>query len=214
MPHFVSRSFRKIRPSCASALLLIAASGASQAIAQDVTITETLNNIAGTTQSLNIPNFSAQSETLIDVTFTLMLGTKSVTIYDAQDPSQDLLNVNLSTNNGRSFFQAHNINDWSVPAGNLDVTYTENTSNSSNYGATAQFLFGTKGNLACRYIDVNFSTTSTGSSNGGGTSLGGGGSPSTTPEPSVKYLSFLAAGAMALLLFGRNLRQRISTRRD
>jgi hypothetical protein len=220
-PLFVSRPLLKIGVSCASAFLLFSAQVRAQTT---TTITETLQNIPGGGASLVVPNFSAQGETLIDVTFTLMLGNDPVTIFDTQNSGKDLINIIFTTSNHASPINGDSFASWKLSPGTLKLTYSEDTRNAADYGAAPQFLFGTHGNQGAEFLQVNYVCTCTGTggnggTNGGGSPIGGGGtnpnsggSPAT-PEPGVKYLSFVAAGAMALLLAGRNWRRRIFEKR-
>jgi hypothetical protein len=69
-------------------------------------------------------------------------------------------------------------------------------------GIAGLLLYSTPRNDAANFISVNY-TYDEGNPNNNN----GGGSPAT-PEPGVQYLSALAAGAMTLMLIGRNLRRR------
>ena len=213
MSLFVSRSFFQFGFSCVSALVLFG----TQAGAQTMTVTESLQNIDSTTPTLTLPNFNAAGETLIDVTFTLMLGNNPVTVFDAQNPSQNLINVSFLTSGHSS--SANNFSNWEISPGNLEITYTEDTGNASKYGGAAQFLFGTHDGLGNEWLKVNFECTGGGNNNTGGSPGGGNGSPSdggspATPEPGVPFLSLIAAGAMALLLIGRKARQRTDAKQS
>jgi hypothetical protein len=203
----VSRPFFKAGLSGVSALLLLALPAGAQ------TISETLQGVGGSSLPfITVPNFTANNETLVDVTFTLAFSGNPVTVYDAGVSGSWLLNVNLQEPGSTSLDPGTDFSDWLTP-GKLNISYTENVPNAPSYGSVASFLFGKNATQDQKYLEVNFVTTSNGgNNNGGGTPINGGGgddgNTGVTPEPNSKDLSLLAAGVMAALLAGRTVRQR------
>ena len=182
-----------IRPflSCASALFLFAAFAPVQAQSQSFTLTEPLQGLSGS-QSFSVPNFGSTFGTLTDVTFTMLIDNRKFTIFNANDPAEDCVNLTLSAPGGSTKVSGNDIAAWEGSQGNFDISYIKPAGKSvDSMGIAGLLLYCTPKGNAAQYIDCNYTYQF-----------------GAAPEPGVKFLSAIAASAMVLMLVGRGLRQR------
>jgi hypothetical protein len=179
--------------ACASMLLFLACPVTAHAQSQTYTVSDPLKSLGGG-PSFVLPNFNAGLGTLTDVTLTMFVDNKNFTIFDTNNPQLDCVSLDLVAKGSLSKINADALAAWDNASGNLDVTYTKPADRTvASMGVAGLLLYCTPINGVSDKIDINYTY-----------------SPQAVPEPGSKYLSALAAGAMALLLAGRNLRRRAS----
>jgi hypothetical protein len=191
MSLYVSRPFFKTGLVCAAACVLFTAAASAQV--QTFTVTQPLLNLSST-QSFTVPNFNTGLGTLTDVSLTMTIRGKSVTIFDTSMFSQDWVNL-VFNSPGSTQINADTIGAWSGLSDFPLVSYHKPAGKTvASMGVAGLLLYATpKNNNLGEYVDVNYTYTI--------------GNTNTTPEPAAKYLSAIAGGAMLLLLIGRGLRR-------
>jgi len=201
---FVSRPFLKIGVSCASALLLVTANASAH------------DSHDSDSQSFQIAQ--AELDLALDVRYLKSHGV---------DNFDDLFKSNGGDSGGNNSFSWED-SDHSGKSSKGDNRFSlgkrdgwhfefadsrhDEHGRGNDWGGSGSYGggFPQNGNGGG---DCN---NGGGDSNGGGNPVCGGGDPggnNATPEPSRSVLSIIAAGAMALLLVGRNVRRRIGLSR-
>jgi len=190
-----------LRPFCKLSLGCVASWGLFTAVASAQTptiesqvISEPLLSVSSG-NTFAVSNFDPAFGTLDEVTLTMNIRGKTVTIFSTNDPSKDWVNLDLSSPESPKI-SADSLAAWGNSSGNLDISYQKPADVSiESMGIAGLLLYCTPRNGAAPYIDINYMY-----------------SIQTVPEPAMKYLTALAGLGMGLMLVQRGLRRRGATK--
>jgi hypothetical protein len=142
--------------------------------------------------NFSLPDFNSALGTLEKVELTIKISPRrTVTIYNSANPSEDFVNLTLTPPGGAKV-SGTDLADFQG-AGELGAHFTKGNIPISKMGWVGELLYctGTPRPTKAIMVDYTFITNT-----------------QAAPEPAGKYLSALAAGAMLLLLIGREMRRR------
>ena len=189
MPLSNTPSFLKLGIVCATAALFLPGTATAQAHTKNITLTDNLLSFSDGHELL-APSFNPSYGTLTDVTLILKLNGQSYTLFNSNDPSEDLVNLDVTPLGGGSSFNGADFSSWNKAEGYIDLSCTlPPGKTASGEGPATSYFFDTPYFETARCLQIDYSCEL--------------GQPSSTPEPSAKYLGAIAATVMAWLLFRR-----------
>ena len=181
---FPSRPFFKSGFYCLGACVLAMGVASAQTPPQTDVVTEQLLSLSAP-QSFALPNFSPSFGPLTDVTLTMNIATKTYTIFDTNNPSNNWVDLTFITP-GSAPVDGDNLSAWGNSLGNLDVTYHKPPNVSvADMGIAGLLLYCTPRGSAAPYINANYTYDLENPNGGGGEAI---------PSPAPIFLRHCRGG--------------------